>query len=69
MKLKTALELGQECGLTTVGDAVYNIRLHAMNIFEYSKINEEYKELIDECNEFKVTGDMLIENVLNQLAL
>ena len=51
MKLKTALEIGKECGLETVGESIFNIDFHAMNIFDYSKMTEELNELAKERNE------------------
>lgn len=47
MDLKTALELGRECGLTDVGEAVYNIRLRVGQLFEV----EDYKKLIEDYHE------------------
>lgn len=44
MNLKTALELGKECGLDNVGDAIYNIRLRVGQLFEV----EDYKNLIED---------------------
>ena len=41
MKLKHALEIGKDCELTDVSEAIYNIRLHAMSIFDYEKEREE----------------------------
>lgn len=51
MKLKDAVEIAKACGLTTIGEAVFNIKFHAMCIFEYGKEVEEYKELIEECKQ------------------
>ena len=31
MKLKTACELAEECGLYTIGEAIMNIEIHALN--------------------------------------
>lgn len=45
MKLKDCLEIGYDCGLKTVEEAVYNIELHANNILSYAKVNEELREL------------------------
>lgn len=51
MTLKNCLEIGIECGLPTVGECIFNIDMHAMNIFEYSKITEEINQIISEANE------------------
>ena len=68
MTLKTCLEIGNDCGLETVGEALYNINLHAGNIFEYSKINTEMNELVNEAKELysktNFTKDSLVEKVL-----
>lgn len=45
MKLKDCLELGYDCGLETVREAVYNVELHGGSIFSYAKVNEELHEL------------------------
>lgn len=57
MKLQTCLEIGRECSLETVGESIYNINLHAGQIFAYSEIGQELKELHDEANKiFEKTG-------------
>ena len=45
MKLKKCIEIGKECGLTTVGECIDNINIHSMNLFEYTKIDKELNEL------------------------
>lgn len=57
MKLQTAVELAKECGLKTYGEAIMNVRHHAMNIFTYSEIGTELKELHDEFNESEFCQD------------
>ena len=52
MKLKEALELADECGLSTVGEAILNVELHATSLFPYSKMNEELNELILEAADY-----------------
>ncbi|MDU4051162.1 MAG: hypothetical protein E7H33_09620 [Clostridium perfringens] len=62
MKLKRAIKIGKDCGLETIGEAIYNVDLHATNIFDHDKIEEELKELY---NDFKNSGlneDDLLEN-------
>ena len=46
MKLKTALEIGIDCGLKTIGECLYNIQIHSPSLFAYSEINKELNELI-----------------------
>lgn len=48
MTLKSCLEIGTACGLETVFEAIMNIDIHAINIFDYSKITEEINEIIKE---------------------
>lgn len=45
MTIKEACEIAKECGLETIGEAIYNIELHACNIFAYGEISEELEEL------------------------
>ena len=44
MKLKRAIKIGKDCGLETIGEAICNIELHATNIFDFDKAQEEYNE-------------------------
>lgn len=48
MKLIEALELGTECGLETVKEALDNVVCHAPMLFRYDEMNAEIKELYDE---------------------
>jgi hypothetical protein len=48
MKLKEALEIGKACELETVGEAIYNIRIHVGNLFVYGEEQREYNELCDD---------------------
>lgn len=50
MKLITALEIGEDCGLMTVGEAIRNVGIHATSIFIWDKINSEMEELWDDYN-------------------
>lgn len=52
MKLIDALELGKDCGLATVGEAVLNIDFHSSNLFSYSEIEEELSELYNEAHSY-----------------
>ena len=38
MTLHECIEIGQECGLTTLGEAYDNINIHCMNLFLYENI-------------------------------
>lgn len=46
MLVREALEIGLECGLETVGEAVLNIQIHAASLFGYSDIPNEVGELL-----------------------
>lgn len=66
MKLKEALELADECGLSTVGEAILNVELHAPSLFPYEKMHDELNEL---CQEAAVYDDnQLISDALKGLA-
>lgn len=67
MKLKTALKIGLECGLTNVEEALYNIRIHSMNIFKYEEETKELMELADDLKQYEFNHDTLIEEALKQI--
>ena len=45
MKLETALEIGGDCGLETVGECLYNIQIHALSLFPLHEIRAQVDEL------------------------
>ena len=45
MKIQEALEIANDCGLETVGEALLNIQIHAISLFDISEINKEINEL------------------------
>lgn len=47
MKFKEALEMGVDCGLSTVQEAIRNIEIHSRNFFINEKIRPELKELYE----------------------
>ena len=71
MKLKLALDIGRDCGLSTVGEAMLNIDIHAISIFDYGKMAAELHELHDEWNSLKdnrnYNDESSIEQVLDSL--
>jgi hypothetical protein len=73
MTLKTCLEIGNDCGLETVGEALYNIDLHAMNIFDYSKIDIELGHLKLQADDLysktNFTEDSSVEKVLEWMSI
>lgn len=64
MKLIKCLEIGRSCDLETVGEAMLNIDMHAISIFDYEKLTEELSEMHDEFNSSGFTKDTLISSVL-----
>ena len=73
MTLKTCLEIGNDCGLETIGESIFNIDMHAMNIFDYSKITEEINKVVKEKDELfsktNFTNDSKTEDVLAWIKL
>ena len=65
MKLKECFNLAKACGLTTVGEAYSNIRIHAINLFIYEEITEEIQELVDEIDNRKLKQTDLIKDIDN----
>nr|DAT57151.1 MAG TPA: hypothetical protein [Caudoviricetes sp.] len=45
MKIQQALEIANDCGLETVGEAILNIVIHAPNLFSYYDVDKELNEL------------------------
>lgn len=62
MKLKRAIKIGKDCGLETIGEAICNIELHATNIFDFDKAQEEIKELYNDLKNSGSNEDDLLEN-------
>lgn len=52
MTLRDACEIAVDCGLETVGEAVYNIDLHAPSLFAYSEVALELEELHREAEDY-----------------
>lgn len=48
MKIEEAQRLGVVCGLKTLAECYSNVKIHALNLFSYTEIDEEVKELQDE---------------------
>lgn len=45
MKIKECLELAVECDLETIGEAIFNVEVHAPSLFAYSEMKSELEEL------------------------
>jgi hypothetical protein len=69
MRLKNCLEIGLDCSMETIGESVFNIDMHSIQLFEYSKINQELTELFKEADDLysktNFTKDSSIEEVLD----
>jgi hypothetical protein len=48
MKLREACELGRDMGCWTIEEAVLNVEIHAMSLFNIDNFLDEMKELHDE---------------------
>lgn len=72
-QLKSALEIGIECGLHTVSEAMLNIKLHAQSMFAYSEIESRLDQLHLESEDvFSRTNfdaDSSCEDLLNWLKI
>lgn len=64
MRLIKCLEIGKSCDLETVGEAMLNIDMHAISIFDYEKLTEELREMYDEFENSGFKKDTLISSVL-----
>lgn len=71
MTLKNCLEIGIDCGLQIISEAILNIEIHAISIFPYSELNAELTQLYREKEELlsqsKFSEDSKIEKVLEWL--
>jgi len=52
MRLIEALKMAEACGLSTVGEAVMNIELHAGSLFPYQDLPLELAQLESEASAF-----------------
>lgn len=62
MKLKRAIKIGRDCGLETIGEAIYNIELHASSMLDFDKAQEEIKELYNDFKNSRLNEDDLLED-------
>ncbi|WP_195972645.1 hypothetical protein [Clostridium thermobutyricum] len=67
MKLKTALDIAKDCGLYTVGEALLNIEIYALSIFNYNTLEDEVKELHGEVNQLKLKEEDSLDIAYEQL--
>lgn len=45
MTLEEMQRIGATCGLTTLGECYINVQRHAISLFSYSQLAEEFDEL------------------------
>lgn len=73
MTLKDCLEIGVECGLQTVSEAILNIGLHATSVFSYcnldSQLRQLYRETEEVFSETEFSADSKNHDVLNWIKL
>lgn len=67
MTLIDCLEIAEDCMLETVGEAIFNVKLHAGNIFSYSEIDKELNELQDDFEKSGLKEDTKVEEALAML--
>ena len=63
MKLKQACEIAKSCELCTVGEAVFNIKLHRDWLFTPYEVLEELRELDEDRK--GISDDTKIDDILN----
>ena len=67
MEIKEALEIAKDCGLNDVGEALCNVTMHAMSIFDYNEEKQEIEELFKDFRNSGFKKDDKIEDCLNKL--
>ena len=67
MNIKQCLEVGLECNLTMVQEAMDNVVVHRMNIFVYDRIQSEVNELFETAKNSNITSKMMISEALELL--
>ena len=71
MRLITALELAEECGLETVGEAIRNVTLHSTQLFVLENVHYECAQLNYEWNRVMDSTDFntssLVTDVMEYL--
>jgi hypothetical protein len=59
MKIKEACEIAVDCGLTTIGEAILNIELHAISLFSYDELSKELNELYEDAKNYHMNASVL----------
>lgn len=58
MKIKSACEIADACGLETILEAISNIDYHCMQIFPYDKMREELEELYNDAKNYDLNSSI-----------
>lgn len=71
MKLYDALNLGKDCGLETVNEAISNVEIHGTSLFLYIEMDKEYHELYNGLEDYiiKIGGSLedSIDNAIKKV--
>lgn len=71
MKLLQALEIANDCSLETVSEAILNVRLHSLNLFDYSDIKTELNELTEDseaiCASIGICDETLVADAIKMI--
>ena len=55
MKLIDALELGNDCGLDLIEEAITNVEIHSGSLFLYAEIKKELNELYSDFYNYRAS--------------
>lgn len=64
MKVIDACLIGEDCGLTTVEEAIRNIQIHAISLFTFDDLEDELMELEEDSKNY--SENALILDVIKQ---
>ena len=67
VNLLTALGVARDCELDTVGEAIYNIELHAGQIFAMNEENRELQQLHSEWNTIQINSGFTRESSISEV--
>ena len=64
MKVIDACLIGEDCGLTTIEEAIRNIQIHAVSLFTFDDLEAELIELEEDSENY--SEDALIVDIIKQ---
>jgi hypothetical protein len=67
LRLKKALQFASDCGLTTVEEALHNIKVRSFDLFYIKDIKEEIDELEKEFETSWLHKDDLISDAIKKI--